>query len=168
MKKLLLCVFSVLFTCCISYAQNSILAGKIIDEYNVPIKGAVIKVSRAGNVTQTSSDEDGLFYTKLLPVGSYHVDVVLGNKYLETKKVYLADGAKKRSYYTLKVVGDVLRITVDGQDPFMRARLGKIENDDKRNIIDFLPRMKRGEPHDIIMHEYFITVDKEADVKGSK
>lgn len=50
-----------------SFAQNTILAGKVVDENNKPLPGAIIAVSGKHEKTQAVSDADGLYYTKLLP-----------------------------------------------------------------------------------------------------
>ncbi len=169
MKKLLFFLSALLFTVSASFAQNSIMAGRIVDDNNAPINGAEIRVSRGGQVMAAHSDEDGLFYTQLLPVGNYHMDVIIGKTFLKTKMVYLGDNTKKRSYYYLKVTDNKLRITVDGQDPFLKSKLSKIEKDDY-NIIDgietfYIDRivsypLKNEDTVGINKKEHFIKVQK--------
>ncbi len=115
------------------YAQNSILAGILTDEYGVPVKGATLRVSKAGKAIEAISDDDGLFYTRLLPSGTYHLDVITDRKMLNAKRIYLPPTNKKRVFFYIKVVDDHVRISADGQDPFMKNKLGKIEADADNN-----------------------------------
>jgi Carboxypeptidase regulatory-like domain len=62
------------------WGQRSILAGKMVDENDRPIPGVTISVGRAGHAVQTTSDSDGLFYTRLLPVGNYHITIHTADK----------------------------------------------------------------------------------------
>jgi hypothetical protein len=119
-------------TCRTSYAQNSILAGKVIDINNKPVKGAVIK---AGKDIQATSDDDGLFYTKLLPAGTYNVDVAIKGKHYKTT-LELKDASVKKVYYYLWVNGNRLNAATTEQDPFVAANLNRLEKNDKlRDIV---------------------------------
>lgn len=111
-----------------TFGQDAIFAGQIVDEHDKAIQDATIRISKTGELIQeVTSDRDGLFYSRLLPVGNYRMDVIVGEQFRKAKRVYLADCSRKRSYYHLKVLGDKLRIVVDGQDPLIRARVSRIE-----------------------------------------
>jgi hypothetical protein len=135
--KTLYCLFFVALLANSSFAQNSILAGKIVDENGKPIAGAQIRVRNAHDKANARSNGDGLFYTRLLPSANYQLSVVAGGKNLGYKKLYLPPQDKKKVYYTLKVTGDKMLVTVDTQDPFMKTKLTSIEEDND-NIIDGL------------------------------
>jgi hypothetical protein len=135
MKRLTLFLLSLLLLADVSFAQNSMLAGKLVGEDNMPIAGAKIEMKRGYKVAETKSDDDGLFYSKLLPVGYYHIRVVAGGKYMRAKTVYLPDETKKKSYFYLRVVGDKVIVVVDAEDPFLKAKLTKLEKEDQRKVI---------------------------------
>ena len=130
----------------ISFAQNSILAGKIVDENNKPISGAVIRVSKHNALIQELwADEDGLYYSRLLDEGSYYVDIYTGGKYLKAKKLFIgtsSSGSKK--YYIIRVSDDKVVIDKVDDDPSIKVKLGKIEDRDPRGdvILDGQPHMR--------------------------
>ncbi len=87
MKNLTLWVFAFIIFAAIShsaYAQNSILAGKITDEYNQPVCGASIKVIKDRKQIETRSDKDGLYYTPLLSSGYYYVGIYTKQRHYKT------------------------------------------------------------------------------------
>jgi len=133
MRLFVLFLFLVLLLADVSFAQSSMLAGKIVDEHNMPIASAKIKIKKRGRVAEAKSDNDGLFYSKLVPVGYYRIGVVVDGKYMKTRSVYLPDETKKKSYFYLRVVGDKVIVATDAEDPFMKVKLTKIEKD-RHNI----------------------------------
>ena len=135
MRRFILFLFSVVLLADASFAQKSMMAGKIVSEDGMPIAGAKIEMKRGYKVTTTKSDDDGLFYSQLLPVGYYHIRVVAGGKYMKAKTLYLPDETKKKSYFYLRVVGDKVVVVMDGESPFLRAKLTKIESEDPREIL---------------------------------
>lgn len=58
-KKISFLVFAVVFSCLISYSQNSIVSGVVKDWSNAPLQFA--NVSLDGSLDGTSTDKDGLF-----------------------------------------------------------------------------------------------------------
>src|ERR1043166_284681 len=110
MKRVLFCLLALLLMFGSAIAQKSIMAGRIVDENDKPILDAEIRVSRGREVMVAHSDIDGLFYTRLLPVGNYHVDVILGKQFLKTKMVYLGDNTRRKSFYYLKIADGKLKI----------------------------------------------------------
>lgn len=128
-KKLL---FALLLASKASFAQNSILAGKITDENNRPIAGALIQVTHDRVVSEARSDGDGLYYTGLMPDGMYRVDVHVDGKWYKGRKVYLEQPVSYRhKYYDLRIVNERLAITVDDGDPFLASQLRRIETEQK-------------------------------------
>lgn len=120
----------------IGVAQNTILMGKIVNEDHEPIAGATLRLSKAGKAVEATSDNDGLFYSRLLASDNYHLDVVVDGKYMRTKKLYLPPAEKKKVFHYLRVVGDKVIITVREDDPFLKNKLSKIEQDPIRTIFD--------------------------------
>jgi hypothetical protein len=106
-RGFLLVLFVLIFAGCPSFAQERLLMGKMVDENNKPIAGAIIKVGKGSGAVETRSDIDGLYYTTLLPSGTYHIAVECNGKFLKAKKIYFyAEGPKKYyalTYYTHQV-----------------------------------------------------------------
>jgi len=119
----------------ISYAQNSILAGKIVDEKNKPIPGAIISVHRQEQLLQElKSDADGLYCSKLLDTGTYDLDIIT-TKHLKAEKIALDATSGSKKYYIIKLSGNKIVIDKTDEDPALKVKLGKIQKD-KHNQID--------------------------------
>ena len=111
----------------ISFAQNSIFMGKVVDESNKPVPGARIKVSKTGTiVAEVEADNDGLYYTQLLPSGYYVVDIIVHDKRVKARKVFLKEQDQVRWYYNFKLSGEKAELILTAHDPFMEHKLGKI------------------------------------------
>src|SRR5205814_2371094 len=121
----------------LSVAQNSILAGKITDENNTPIDGALIQVTHGKIVSDARSDQDGLYYTQLLPEGAYRVEVRVGDKWYKGRKVYLEEAGYSRKYYDLRIAEGRIAISINDGDPFLTTHIRKIETEQIR--VDFGP-----------------------------
>ncbi len=111
-----------------SIAQNSIFAGKIVDEYNKPVPGARIKVSQAGNLLdEVLADKDGLYYTKLLPQGNYNIDIRANGKFIKAGKVHLKVTDNIKWYYNLRMTENKVEVIITAHDPFIQTKLSKLE-----------------------------------------
>jgi len=65
------------------WAQRSyMLSGLVVDGDNKPISGAMIKINNLSVAEQAVSDQDGLYYSRLLPAGGYWVYVYVGGQRL--------------------------------------------------------------------------------------
>jgi len=99
--------------------------GRVIGEDGKPIIGAIIKVSNRSAAVETRSDRDGLYYTTLLPSGTYRIAMVHDGRYLKAKKIYFyAEGPKK--YYVLCPADNKLKVEVTEKNVFMDARLTRV------------------------------------------
>ena len=133
---LLFTIIALMFTCNISYAQNSILEGKIVDENNKPLPGAVIRLSKQNQLVQEiRADADGLYYSKLLDEGSYHVDIYSDGKYLKAKKLFIGTTSGNKKYYIIKVSQDKVVIDKVDEDPAPKVKLSKIRDSDPRRDV---------------------------------
>jgi len=114
----------------ISLAQNSILAGKIVDENNKPIPGAIIKICNGdGLVQELKADADGLYTSKLLKTGAYKLAVDAGKKHRELDNFSLDPKAGSERYYIIKVAGGKLSAEMVPEDPSIKVKLAKIRED---------------------------------------
>jgi hypothetical protein len=164
------------FYCCLlvsitgvhfSFAQNSILAGKIVDENNQPLAGAVITATSKAVAARATADADGLFYTKLIPPGSYNLAVNVHNRKLRAGKIDIASNAKEHQYYLLTVSGKKIAAKSDTRDPFIAVKVSKIEaNKNPEMYIDLpvTPKGRRTHPPEV---QRFIMTRSRDSVKGA-
>ena len=126
---------AVLFLVDLASGQEAIFAGRVVDEYENPVAGARVKVSYSWNyLDEVQTDNDGLYYTKLLPgCVYYHVDVVARGKRAKAGKVYLKAADNTKWYYNLKVIEDKAYVLVTEHSPFMATEFSRVERE-QRNI----------------------------------
>jgi hypothetical protein len=131
-----LIIFLLVLSAQLSFAQNSIFMGKIIDESSKAVPGARIKVSKAGTiVAEVEADNDGLYYTQLLPSGYYVVDIIVHDKRVKAHKVFLKEQDRVKWFYNFKLMGEKAELILTANDPFMQHKLGKIE--EEPTLFDF-------------------------------
>ncbi len=113
-----------------AYAQNSVLAGKIVDENGTVVAGADVKISADGAViSQCRSDKDGLYCSKLLPCGKYEVDLWLNGRDRGVKMVKLDSDAGVKKFYIIKILAKKISLDYVDNDPAMAVKLRKIEKE---------------------------------------
>jgi hypothetical protein len=110
-----------------SFAQNTLLTGRIVDVNNKPVAGAVIKVVTGKKIIETTADKDGLYYTKLFPAGKYHVRIHANNKSYKVNEITVAARDKEKWFYNFQLTGSKAVVHIDEQDPFMEVAFNKIE-----------------------------------------
>ena len=134
--------FGLLMSGNISYAQNSILAGKIVDQNNKPVSAAVIKISKNGVApVEATSDKDGLYCSKLLACGSYNIVVVRNGSNMCTKELNLDERSGSKRFFLIKISGKKFTISPVDNDPSISVKLGEIE--DAQKGLDYPARKKR-------------------------
>ncbi len=125
-------ITALMLACNVSYAQNSIFAGKIVDENDKPIPGAIIRISRERYLVQElHADGSGLFYSKLLEEARYYIDVTVHDQHFTAKKLFIGSGSMdEKKYYIIRVLEDKVVIDKVDEDPSATAYWGKLENRD--------------------------------------
>jgi len=118
--KLALVLMISLFCRITSPAQNTMMCGKVTDEGGIPLKGAIIQLLKGGEVIETRSDDDGLFYTRLFPAGYYKVGIEANGAYYKTKKMWILPADEKKFYY-FSIIGARVYVHSDGEDPFGKS-----------------------------------------------
>ncbi len=126
MKKLLL-VCSLLFACLAqkvsAHDTTAMMSGIVLDENSSLVPGATIKITRKKVANEVRVGEDGMYYSRLLEVGYYYVDVYVGGKFYTAKKIYLAPPKAETVYYNFRLKKDgVAELYKDGHDPLERIR----------------------------------------------
>ena len=121
-----------LVTGVISFAQNSVLAGKIVDENGKPVSGAIIKMTGDGVVLgEAKSDSDGLYCSRLLPCGRLPVSVFLNGKMAGKKWVVLNEKTGSKEFFIIKVMPKKIIINKVDNDPALAVKLSRIEEQQK-------------------------------------
>ncbi len=128
MKVAALYVFYALALLCSvpSHAQQAILSGKVTDGKNKPLADAVVRISKNMDVVDVFTGEDGMYYSPLLPVGSYHVDIIANGTTSRAKKVYLSPQTREKKYYNFKVVNGKVAADIDYRNPYIAPKAREI------------------------------------------
>lgn len=111
-------------------AQAVMMMGRIVDELNKPVPGAIIKIGKDGGGMDIVTDENGLYNSTLIPAGAYRIDISANNQYYRAKKVYVAPAAEIKRYYNFKLKDGKVIVNIDERNPFLTARLNKIRDDE--------------------------------------
>ena len=113
----------------ICYAQNSILAGKIVDEDNNPVAGAIIKISsKAVSPVEARSDSDGIYCSKAVAVGHYHMAVFVNGQCRGLKKITLDESSGAKKFYLIRMSGGNIEVSPEAEDPAMAVKLNKMNS----------------------------------------
>jgi hypothetical protein len=131
----------ILFAANNSFAQNTLLAGKIVDENNKPVADAAIEVVAGKKTMKTTADKDGLYYTQLLPAGRYQVRIYANGQNYKTNEIRVAVPGKAERFYNFKLTGNKAIPDIDERDPFMAVAFNKIEAN-KGFYDDILPPVR--------------------------
>ncbi len=106
------------------YAQNSIFAGKIVDQNNRPVPGAVIKVSRPEMPPiEAVSDSDGLYCTRQIADGNYYLDVFTDGKYRGENELSIDTSIGSRKFFLIKVHSRKFAVSAVDKDTAMEAKI---------------------------------------------
>jgi hypothetical protein len=134
MKKSIFFILPLLFAANISLAQNSILAGKIVDENNKPVGGALVQIrlDKTGEEFKMVSDNDGLYYSPLVPKGTYKASILENEKRYKAKDLYLEETDRLTKYYQIRLSGKNAEVSILEHNPFMQAALYKVMKDGPR------------------------------------
>ncbi len=121
----MLLLITMLFSGITSFAQLTMFEGKITGEDGQPLKGAILQLKWKGDMIETHSDDNGLFYTTLIPTGMYKIGVATDGKYYKMRGLkVLPSDAKK--YYYLRIHGGRLFVDVEGMDPFLKSKMSRL------------------------------------------
>jgi hypothetical protein len=117
------------------YAQNSIFAGKIVDQNNRPVPGAVIKVSRHDMPPiEAVSDSDGLYCTRQIPDGSYYLDVFTEGKYRGENELSIDTSVGSKKFFLIKVHSKKFAVSALDKDMAMEAKLRTAKQENKDGV----------------------------------
>lgn len=106
--------------------ETSMMSGIVLDEKNKIVPGAILKISKKKEAFDIRVGEDGMYYSALLPVGYYHVDIRANNRYYQSQKVQLTPTGDTKKYYNFRLKGDgVAELYTDEHDPLRRLNAGE-------------------------------------------
>lgn len=115
----------------VSCAQNSILAGKILDENKNPVPGAVVTVAGKSHKLskEATTDINGLYNISPLPDGKYNVSIVAKNGTYDVKKLELRGVG---DYHNFVVGGKRVEVIRTKEDPFLKPKLNALRERQKK------------------------------------
>lgn len=128
--KSIFCLLSGLMLAFSAWAQGGMIAGILTDENDNPVRNATIVISKAQRAVEVHTDAGGLFYSQLLRSDLYRIDVIVDGTYLKAGKFFVADAGGKKKFYHLRVVNNKVQVRIDGEDPFWRAGISKLQQQD--------------------------------------
>jgi hypothetical protein len=136
MKFVASCILAVvaLLLSVAAMGQCTLFAGTITGEDGQPLKGAIIQLKWKKDLIEARTDERGLFYTTLVPLGMYKVLVVADGKVYTLRRVKILPRDAKTSY-NFSIHGERLFLTIEGEDPFFKSEITRVEQQDWRNTI---------------------------------
>jgi len=128
MKRLLLLL--AVLNSFIAHAQKEVetamMSGIVLNEQNKLAPDAIIKISRKKVAHEVRVGEDGMYYSPLLPVGNYLVDIYVGSKYYTARKLQLEAPSEETVYYNFRLKKDgVAELYKDKYDPLERLKAGE-------------------------------------------
>jgi hypothetical protein len=139
MSRISFCVFvGAMAVANSSFAQKAIMMGQVINEQGKPAVGAEVKVTGHKVYYKMKTDNDGLYHTPMIDAASYHVIIDADGKYYTTDKIKVSKPGEVKEYYNFTLSGNDANLHIEddkNKDPFMMARLEKIEAD-MRNEYD--------------------------------
>ncbi len=137
---LLIVLFFFAHVCC---AQNSIFAGKIVDQNNKPVPGAVIKVSRPEMPPiEAVSDSDGLYCTRQIADGSYYLDVFTDGKYRGENELSIDTSMGVKKFFLIKVHSRKFAVSAVDKDTAMETKLKVSEKEN--HMVTAIPEVTGG------------------------
>ncbi len=113
------------------YAQQAVLMGRVVDAGGNPVPGAVIKLYGEKKATAVA-DELGLLTSEKVPDGTYRVRVEYDRRKLRCDKITLSSSTTDKYYVFLIDRGKKVSASYSSENPYMQARLSKIERDEER------------------------------------
>ena len=106
--------------------EMSMMSGVVLDEKGKIVPGAIIKISKKKEAFDIRVGEDGMYYSALLPVGYYHVDIRANNRYYQSQKVRLTPTGESKKFYNFRLQGGgVAALYTDRYDPLRRLNAGE-------------------------------------------
>lgn len=107
-----------------AFGQLTMFEGKVTDDSGMPVRGAIIQLKWKGDMIETRSNDEGSFYTTLIPEGMYRLGVETGGKYYKLRGLKILASAPKKYYY-IRMHGERISVDVEGMDPYLKSKYGR-------------------------------------------
>ena len=104
--------------------QLTMFEGKVTDDSGMPVRGAIIQLKWKGDMIETRSNDEGSFYTTLIPEGMYRLGVETGGKYYKLRGLKILASSSKKYYY-IRMHGERISVDVEGMDPYLKSKYGR-------------------------------------------
>jgi hypothetical protein len=117
----------VLLVIAISYqapAQTCMVSGVVLNETNKIVPAATLKFTHKKESTEVRVGEDGMYYSPLLPEGSYLVDIYVGATLHRAERLHLRCTGKTK-YYNYRLSGTKAKLYTDEYYPLSRIKTGE-------------------------------------------
>ncbi len=105
-------------------AQNCMVSGIVLTETNKIIHSATLKFTHKKESTEVRIGEDGMYYSPLLPEGSYLVDIYVGGTLYRAERLHL-HCTSKTTYYNYRLRGTKANLYTDEYYPLSRIKAGE-------------------------------------------
>lgn len=83
--------------------QQTYFIGKLVNERDEPVGGAKVRMYKAGNIVELTTNSEGFFTTNKLPPENYFVDFNTGKRIVRSVRVLLQLGGNRNTYYNFKL-----------------------------------------------------------------
>lgn len=105
-------------------AQTCMVSGIVLTETNKIIPAATLKFTHKKESTEVRIGEDGMYYSPLLPEGSYLVDIYVGAILYRAERLHLRC-TNNTTYYNYRLSGSKATLYTDEYYPLSRMKAGE-------------------------------------------
>jgi hypothetical protein len=105
-------------------AQTCMVSGVVLSETNKIIPAAILKFTHKKESTEVRIGEDGMYYSPLLPEGSYLVDIYVGATLYRAERLHLRC-TSETTYYNYRLRDTKANLYTDEYYPLSRIKAGE-------------------------------------------
>lgn len=105
-------------------AQTCMVSGIVLTKTNKIIPAATLKFTHKKESIEVRIGEDGMYYSPLLPEGSYLVDIYVGATRYRAERLQLRC-TSKTTYYNYRLSGTKATLYTDEYYPLSRTKAGE-------------------------------------------
>ena len=105
-------------------AQTCMVSGIVLTETNKIIPAATLKFTHKKESTEVRIGEDGMYYSPLLPEGSYLVEIYVGATLYRAERLHLRC-TSKTTYYNYRLSVTKATLYTDEYYPLSRMKAGE-------------------------------------------
>jgi hypothetical protein len=99
-----------------AFGQLTVFSGRVIDEHNDPVPGALIKVYKHGHECQLQADAAGNFRLAQIPAGEYFADISANGQQVHGKRILIQPDPRGRLCYNFKLFAKGVVVSIMAQN----------------------------------------------------